>query len=81
MLTGFAVRRMRRHKPGSPAWRRWYAVYRSLPHWRWLRARLAHGRRLELHHTTYATLGRERPGRDVIVVTPRQHRRIHGRRS
>jgi len=73
-------------------WRRrraWYrGVYLRSPHWRRRRARavaLAGGRctrcgrpsrRLEVHHRTYARLGRERD-RDLEALCPLCHDRRH----
>lgn len=87
MLTRFVVAQMR--KPRSRAsWHRWYAVYRALPHWKLLSARVrmhpcmsAHagdcaGPR-HAHHWHYRTLGHERPLLDVSCLCARHHAQIH----
>ena len=81
MLTRFVVRQMQKQPRSRASWHRWYRVYRALPHWQFLRWRMANGRRVHIHHLTYATLSREKPGRDVIAVSPEQHARIHERRA
>lgn len=61
----------------SPAWQHkrrvmlWLAGYKC-------QLNAAHTRRLEVHHRTYARVGREWPG-DLVVLCSECHRRQHGK--
>lgn len=72
------------------AWRRWhYRRYLRSDHWRTTRLnavrragfrceRCGVGGALEVHHLTYARVGKERPS-DLQALCPTCHRRAHGK--